>query len=205
MKAFAEGIDVHTQTAAEVFGIPLDQVGAEERRVAKAVNYGLAYGQSDFGLARALDIDRTEARRHMDRYFARFATVKQFMDDIIAEARRAGAASTILGRKRPIPGLTARDYRVRSAAERVAQNTPMQGSGADIMKLAMLRVDRMLSERGLSAEMLLTVHDELVLEVEASQADELEPALIEAMESVVELDVPLVVETGRGQTWADAH
>jgi DNA polymerase-1 len=205
MKAFAEGIDVHTQTAAEVFGVPLAEVTAEQRRVAKAVNYGLAYGQSDFGLARALDITREEARRHMDRYFERFATVKRFMDGIIAEARKAGAASTILGRKRPIPGLTARDYRLRSAAERIAQNTPMQGSGADIMKLAMLRVDGMLSERGFAAEMLLTVHDELVLEVEEGQADELAPALVEAMEGVVQLDVPLVVETGRGHTWADAH
>jgi DNA polymerase I len=205
MKAFAEGIDVHTQTAAEVFGVELTLVTAEQRRVAKAVNYGLAYGQSDFGLARALDISREEARRHMDRYFERFATVKRFMDGIIAEARKAGAASTILGRKRPIPGLTARDYRLRSAAERVAQNTPMQGSGADIMKLAMLRVDRMLSERGFAAEMLLTVHDELVLEVDEAQADELAPALVSAMEGVVELEVPLVVETGRGHTWADAH
>jgi DNA polymerase-1 len=205
MKAFAEGIDVHTQTAAEVFGIPLDQVGPEERRVAKAVNYGLAYGQSDFGLGRALDIPRSEARQHMDRYFERFATVKQFMDSIIAEARRAGASFTILGRKRPIPGLTARDYRLRSAAERVAQNTPMQGSGADIMKLAMLRVDRMLSDRGFAADMLLTVHDELVLEVDEAQADELGPALIAAMEGVVQLSVPMVVEIGRGHTWADAH
>jgi len=205
MKAFAEGIDVHTQTAAEVFGVPLTEVTAEQRRVAKAVNYGLAYGQSDFGLARALDIQREEARRHMDRYFERFATVKQFMDGIIAEARKAGASYTILGRKRPIPGLTARDWRLRSAAERIAQNTPMQGSGADIMKLAMLRVDRMLSERGFAAEMLLTVHDELVLEVDEAQADALAPALVEAMEGVVQLDVPLVVETGRGHTWADAH
>jgi DNA polymerase-1 len=141
----------------------------------------------------------------MDRYFERFATVKRFMDGIIAEARKAGASYTILGRKRPIPGLTARDWRLRSAAERIAQNTPMQGSGADIMKLAMLRVDRMLSERGFAAEMLLTVHDELVLEVDEAQADALAPALVEAMEGVVQLDVPLVVETGRGHTWADAH
>jgi DNA polymerase I len=205
MTAFAEGIDVHTQTAAEVFGVPLAEVTAEHRRVAKAVNYGLAYGQSDFGLARALDISREEARRHMDRYFERFATVKRFMDGIIADARKAGASFTILGRKRPIPGLTARDWRLRSAAERIAQNTPMQGSGADIMKLAMLRVDRMLSERGFAAETLLTVHDELVLEVDEGQADDLAAALVEAMEGVVQLEVPLVVETGRGHTWADAH
>ncbi|HKE16563.1 MAG TPA: DNA polymerase I [Kofleriaceae bacterium] len=204
-RAFAEGIDVHTQTAAEVFGIPLEEVGPTERRVAKAVNYGLAYGQSDFGLARALDIPRGEARHYIDRYFERFSTVRRFMDELVEKARRAGAALTVLGRRRPIPGLGGRDYRARSAAERIAQNTPMQGSGADIMKLAMLRVDRLLSRRGFRAELLLTVHDELVLEVDADQADELCPALVAEMEGAYELDVPLVVEIGRGTTWADAH
>jgi DNA polymerase-1 len=203
--AFAHGIDVHTQTAAEVFGIPLEQVGPTERRVAKAVNYGLAYGQSDFGLARALDIPRTEARHYIDRYFERFATVRQFMEEIVEKARKAGAAMTILGRRRPIPGLGARDYRVRSGAERVAQNTPMQGSGADIMKLAMLRVDLLLAQQGFRAELLLTVHDELVLEVDEDQADQLAPLLVAEMEAAYKLDVPLVVEIGRGATWADAH
>ncbi len=203
--AFAEGIDVHTQTAAEVFGIPLEEVGPTERRVAKAVNYGLAYGQSDFGLARALDIPRTEARHYIERYFERFATVRRFMDEIVEKARRSGASFTVLGRRRPIPGLGARDYRARSAAERVAQNTPMQGSGADIMKLAMLRVDRLLAQRGFRAELLLTVHDELVLEVDVDQADELCPLLVAEMEGAYKLDVPLVVEVGRGATWADAH
>ncbi|HTE56644.1 MAG TPA: DNA polymerase I [Kofleriaceae bacterium] len=204
-KAFAEGIDVHTQTAAEVFGIPLDQVGPTERRVAKAVNYGLAYGQSDFGLARALDIPREEARQHIARYFERFSTVRQFMEEVVEKARKAGAAYTILGRRRPIPNLSGRDYRARSAAERIAQNTPMQGSGADIIKLAMLRVDRLLAERGFRAELLLTVHDELVLEVDVDQADELSPLLVAEMEGAFELEVPLVVEVGRGATWADAH
>jgi DNA polymerase-1 len=204
-KAFAEGIDVHTQTAAEVFGIPLTEVGPTERRVAKAVNYGLAYGQSDFGLARSLDIPREEARQHIERYFERFGTVRQFMEDVVVKARKAGAAFTVLGRRRPIPGLGARDYRARSAAERIAQNTPMQGSGADIIKLAMLRVDRLLAERSFRAELLLTVHDELVLEVDADQADELEPLLAAEMEQAFTLEVPLVVEVGRGPTWADAH
>jgi DNA polymerase-1 len=180
-------------------------VGPTERRVAKAVNYGLAYGQSDFGLARALDIERSEARHYIERYFERFATVRRFMEEIVEKARRSGASMTILGRRRPIPGLGARDYRARSAAERIAQNTPMQGSGADIMKLAMLRVDRILAQRGFRAELLLTVHDELVLEVDADQADDLCPALVAEMEGAYELDVPLVVEIGRGATWADAH
>ena len=204
-KAFAEGIDVHTQTAAEVFGIPLEEVGLTERRVAKAVNYGLAYGQSDFGLARALDIPRTEARHYIERYFERFATVRRFMDEIVEKARRSGASFTVLGRRRPIPGLGSRDYRARSAAERVAQNTPMQGSGADIMKLAMLRVNRLLAQRRFRAELLLTVHDELVLEVDVDQADELCPLLVAEMEAAYQLEVPLVVEVGHGATWADAH
>ncbi|HUS67790.1 MAG TPA: DNA polymerase I [Kofleriaceae bacterium] len=204
-RAFAEGIDVHTQTAAEVFGIPLADVGAHERRVAKAVNYGLVYGQSDFGLGRALDIPRTEARHYIDRYFERFATVRRFMDEIVAEARKTGVSTTILGRRRPIPGLTSRDYRVRSGAERIAQNTPMQGSGADIMKLAMLRVDRLLRDGGHRADILLTVHDELVLEVDAAEADALAPLVATTMQDVVTLEVPLVVDVGRGATWADAH
>ncbi len=204
-RAFAEGVDVHAQTAAEVFGIPLEEVGPRERRVAKAVNYGLAYGQSDFGLARAIDVPRAEARHYIDRYFERFATVRQFMDGLVEKARRTGAAVTVLGRRRPIPGLGARDYRLRSAAERVAQNTPMQGSGADIMKLAMLRVDRLLARCGFRAELLLTVHDELVLEVDVDQADELSPLLVAEMEGAYQLDVPLVVEVRSGASWADAH
>jgi DNA polymerase-1 len=204
-RAFAEGVDVHTQTAAEVFGIPLTEVGPHERRVAKAVNYGLVYGQSDFGLGRALDIPRTEARHYIDRYFERFATVRQFMDQIVVEARKTGVSTTILGRRRPIPGLTSRDYRVRSGAERIAQNTPMQGSGADIMKLAMLRVDSLLRDGGHRADILLTVHDELVLEVDEALADRLAPEVAHAMQQVVTLEVPLVVDVGRGATWADAH
>ena len=188
-----------------MFGIPLAEVGAHERRVAKAVNYGLVYGQSDFGLGRALDIPRSEARHYIDRYFERFATVRGFMDQIVAEARKTGVSTTILGRRRPIPGLTSRDYRVRSGAERIAQNTPMQGSGADIMKLAMLRVDRLLEEGGHRADILLTVHDELVLEVDVAEADALAPLIATTMQDVVQLEVPLVVDVGRGATWADAH
>jgi DNA polymerase-1 len=203
-RAFVEGVDVHTQTAAEVFGIPREQVGAHERRVAKAVNYGLIYGQSDFGLARALGIPKSEARHYIERYFERFSTVRRFMDDLVAEAKRVGASTTILGRRRPIGGLTARDFRIRSAAERIAQNTPMQGSGADIMKLAMLRVDELIGGRRLDATLLLTVHDELVLEVGQGAAAETAAAIGQVMSSVVELKVPLEVSTGIGANWADA-
>jgi DNA polymerase I len=203
-RAFVEGVDVHTQTAAEVFGIPREEVGDHERRVAKAVNYGLVYGQSDFGLGRALDIPRSEARHYIDRYFERFSTIRRFMDELVAEARRTGGATTILGRRRPIPGLTARDFRVRSAAERVAQNTPMQGSGADIMKLAMLRVDALIAEEQLDAAILLTVHDELVLEVAEADARAIADRVADTMAKVVSLAVPLEVTIGIGANWADA-
>jgi DNA polymerase-1 len=205
LRAFREGIDVHTQTAAEVFGIPLDEVGAHERRVAKAVNYGLAYGQSDFGLGRALDIPRKEARFYIDTYFERFSRVKTFMEELIEKARREGAATTVLGRRRPIPEIHSKNYQRRSAAERMAQNTPMQGSGADILKLAMLEVERRLVEISLGADMLLTVHDELVFEADADQAEEVGDVVKEVMEGVYELSVPLVVDVGIGRTWADAH
>src|SRR5690606_5116337 len=132
-RAFREGIDVHTQTAAEVFELPLDQVGPRERRIAKAVNYGLIYGQSGFGLSRALGISRDEASHYIERYFERFSQVQRYLNESIEQARREGVSRTILGRTRPIPDLHARNFRARSAAERIARNTPLQGSGADIL------------------------------------------------------------------------
>ncbi len=205
LHAFRTGVDVHAQTAAEVFGIPLEEVGATERRVAKAVNYGLAYGQSDFGLARSLDIPRTEARYYIDTYFERFARVREFMDELVARARTSKSAVTLLGRRRPIPDLDAKNYSRRTAAERVAQNTPIQGTGADIMKLAMLAVNQRISASGLDAAMILTVHDELVFEVAEAQAQELGELAREVMQGVQTLDVPLIADIGVGRTWADAH
>ncbi|HUH01961.1 MAG TPA: DNA polymerase I [Kofleriaceae bacterium] len=205
VRAFRADIDVHTQTAAEVFGIPLEEVGSHERRVAKAVNYGLAYGQSDFGLSRALDIPRAEARFYIETYFQRFARVRAFMDELVEVARRIGFATTLLGRRRPIPDLGSRNYQRRSAAERIAQNTPMQGSGADIMKLAMLRVDELLRASDFEAAMLLTVHDELVFEVAADRAEALGAEIKRVMEGVYALDVPLRVDLGTSPNWAGAH
>jgi DNA polymerase-1 len=204
-RAFAARTDVHAQTAAEVFDVPLAGVTSDQRRVAKAVNYGLAYGQSDFGLSRALDISVAEARGYIDRYFARFSSVQGYMDRVIGEARKRGHATTLLGRRRPIPELGSRSWRQRSAAERIAQNTPIQGSAADIMKLAMLRVDELLAERGWDAELLLTVHDELVFEVADDQAESLGAAVAAEMEVAYELEVPLEVEIGISETWAGAH
>jgi DNA polymerase-1 len=203
--AFARDVDVHSQTAAEVFGVPLAEVTAEHRRVAKAVNYGLGYGQSDFGLARVLDIPRDEARRYIEIYFARFSGIDEFMKRTIVESHRTQRAETIAGRKIPIPAIASNRFQDRSAAERFARNAPIQGSAADILKMAMLGVQRVLDEGKWKARMLLTVHDELVFEVEASQAEEFSQVAKREMENAWRLDVPLKVDVGIADSWADAH
>ncbi|MGE5182196.1 MAG: DNA polymerase I [Acidobacteriota bacterium] len=202
--AFRDRIDVHTQTAAEVFGVAREQVTAEQRRIAKAVNYGLSYGQSDFGLARALDVSRTQAAEYSRRYFQRFPTIHKFMDEIVAVARAQGGARTLLGRWRPIANLMSKSPAARHAAERVAQNTPMQGTGADIIKLAMLRTSERVAKEAWPVKLLLTVHDELVFEAPPALADRLGAALREEMENVYKLSVPLEVDIGVGENWADA-
>ena len=203
-KAFRDGIDVHSQTASEVLELPLDQITARERRIAKAVNYGLIYGQSDFGLARALDISKKDARDYIERYFARLPTVRRFMDHLVAEARKAGGARTVLGRWRPIPELASKSPVARRAAERVAQNTPLQGSGADILKRAMVATRARIERAQLPATMLLTVHDELVFEIDPERADEIGAAIKEEMEHAFTLNVPLEVDLGVARAWADA-
>ncbi|HEY5951979.1 MAG TPA: DNA polymerase I [Kofleriaceae bacterium] len=202
--AFRDRVDVHTQTAAEVFSVPREQVTPEQRRVAKAVNYGLSYGQSDFGLARALDVTRTQAAEYSRRYFQRFPTIHKFMDEIVAVARAQGGARTVLGRWRPIPNLMSKSPAARHAAERVAQNTPMQGTGADIIKLAMLRTTERVAREGWPVRMLLTVHDELVFEAPPDIAEAVGAALKDEMENVYKLSVPLEVDIGIGSNWADA-
>jgi DNA polymerase-1 len=201
--AFRDRIDVHTQTAAEVFEVPREEVTAEQRRIAKAVNYGLSYGQSDFGLARALDVPRTKAAEYSRRYFQRFPTIHKFMDDIVTLARAQGGARTLLGRWRPIPNLSSKSPQARHAAERVAQNTPMQGAGADLIKLAMLATARRIERERWPARMLLTVHDELVFEAPPDRAEAIGAALKQEMEAVYTLSVPLEVDIGIADNWAD--
>jgi DNA polymerase-1 len=202
--AFRDHVDVHTQTAALVFDVPREQVTDLQRRIAKAVNYGLSYGQSDFGLARALDVTRTKAAEYSKAYFVRFPSIRKFMDDTVSVARAQGGSRTILNRWRPIENLMSKSPAARHAAERIAQNTPMQGSGADIIKLAMLAAQRRLVAERWPAKMLLTVHDELVFEAPPKLADEIGAAMKQEMESVFKLDVPLEVDIGIGETWADA-
>ncbi|MEZ4402726.1 MAG: DNA polymerase I [Kofleriaceae bacterium] len=203
-RAFRDRVDVHAQTASEVLELPLDKITATERRIAKAVNYGLIYGQSDFGLARALGISKRDAKDYIDRYFARLPTVRRFMDQLVADAKRAGGARTVLGRWRPIPELASRSPVARRAAERVAQNTPLQGSGADILKRAMVACARRIEAAALPATMLLTVHDELVFEIDPERQTEIAQAVREEMEGAFTLAVPLEVDIGIAATWADA-
>ncbi|ADU50543.1 DNA polymerase I [Thermaerobacter marianensis DSM 12885] len=201
LEAFARGQDVHARTASEIFGVPLEQVTPEQRRVAKAVNFGLAYGQTDYGLARALRIDRADARRFMDRYFERYPGVKRYMEETIRRARQHGEVTTLLGRRRPVPEIRHRVYHIRQNAERVAINTPIQGTAADIMKLAMIRVYRALAGEGLRARIVLQVHDELLVEAPEDEVPAVAALLRREMEGAFPLAVPLVVDVKAGTNW----
>ena len=208
LEAFRSGQDIHLRTAAEVFGVPLEGVTGEQRRIAKAINFGLVFGQSDFGLAQVLRIPRAQARAYIDSYFARYAGVRAYMERAIADARAAGAVSTLLGRRRPLPEIRATRAQDRAYAERIARNTPIQGSAADLLKLAMIRVERGITgKRGAVADaaLLLTVHDELVFEVPEAGVPEFKQWIKNEMEMVFSLAVPLVVDVGAGATWGAAH
>ena len=205
LAAFRGGEDVHRRTAAEVFGIPAEEVTGEQRRVAKAVNFGVIYGQTDWGLSRQLRIPRETARRYIESYFERYAGVQAFMEHTIERARETEVVQTLMGRKRPVPDINNKRHNLRMYAERMVRNTPIQGTAADMMKLAMLRVDRRLSKEGLDAPMILTVHDELVFEVLESDVDALTSLATEEMSAVMDLKVPLKVDTGVGRDWTEAH
>ncbi len=202
--SFRNGEDIHTRTAAEVFKVDPLMVNADMRRSAKAVNFGIVYGQTPFGLAQTLCIDRKEAELYIRRYFERYAGVREFIDRTIAEVRQTGVAKTLLGRRRPIPDMQSRNPAARSFAERTAVNTPLQGTAADLIKLAMIRLQRLLEEKRMQARMLLQVHDELVFETPPQERDELRDLVEKEMETVYQLSVPLLVETGAGPNWRDA-
>jgi DNA polymerase I len=204
MHAFQNGEDIHTRTAAEVFNVSPLMVDANMRRSAKAVNFGIVYGQTPFGLAQSLCIDRKEAELYIRRYFERYAGVRQFIDKTIEEVRVTGVATTLHGRRRPIPDMKSRNPSARSFAERTAVNTPLQGTAADLIKIAMIRIDKELTRSGAHARMLLQVHDELVLESPPDELADLTKLVKTEMESVYQLNVPLLVETGTGPNWRDA-
>ncbi len=206
LDAFRDGKDIHAATAAEIMGVSIDQVSSEQRRRAKAVNFGLIYGMSAFGLAKQLGIPRGEAQAYMDKYFERYPGVMQYMEDTRSAAADKGYVETIFGRRLHLPEIKSRNGMRRKAAERAAINAPMQGTAADIIKKAMLLVDQWIQEEGNGrVKLLMQVHDELVFEVEESSLSEIESKVQKLMESAAELKVPLVAEAGHGDNWDQAH
>ncbi|WP_020161689.1 DNA polymerase I [Cycloclasticus pugetii] len=205
LQAFKEGLDVHKATAAEVFGVPVDQVETHQRRSAKAINFGLIYGMSAFGLAKQLDIDRGAAQGYINLYFERYPGVKQYMDETRELAREQGYIETLFGRRLYLPDILAKNGQRRQYAERTAINAPMQGTAADIIKLAMLSVDNWLQVDKPAVRMVMQVHDELVFEVENSYLDQAASIIQQKMSGAASLDVPLVVDVGMGKNWDEAH
>jgi DNA polymerase-1 len=203
VKAYAEDIDIHTLTASEVFGVSAEAMDKQTRNRAKAVNFGIVYGISAFGLAAQLGIPQAEARAYIERYFARYAGVKEFIEKTLSETRAAGSVRTMFGRIRPIPDIESRNPNQRGFAERTAVNTPLQGTAADLIKLAMIAIDHQLTERQLKTRMVLQVHDELLFEVPVDEATEIEALVRTEMEGVVKLNVPLVADLGFGANWRD--
>lgn len=203
IRAFRDGEDIHTHTASEVFGVPDDQVTKEMRDSAKAVNFGIVYGISDYGLARNIKVTRKEAKTYIEGYLRRYPGVKQFMEEIVGKAREQGFVSTILNRRRYLPDIVSPNHNIRSFGERTAMNTPIQGSAADIIKLAMVKVEGRLREKRLKTRMILQVHDELIFEVPQEEMEIAVPLIRDCMENAVKLDVPLIVDMKKGRNWYD--
>jgi DNA polymerase-1 len=203
VRAFANNEDIHAITASEVFGVPAESMDKETRNRAKAVNFGIVYGISPFGLATQLGIPQVEAKAYIDRYFARYEGVKAFIEKTLEAARREGSVRTMFGRMRPIPDIESRNPNQRGFAERTAINTPLQGTAADLIKLAMIALDRKLTEGRLRTRMVLQVHDELLFEVPSHETTEVEKLVREEMERVVTLSVPLIADLGFGPNWRD--
>jgi DNA polymerase-1 len=205
IQAFRSGEDVHAATAAKIFGIPVSEVTREQRGMAKTANFGIMYGISSFGLAQRLHLSRSAAKELIDGYFASFPAIRSFIDDSIAFARENGYVETLFGRRRYLPDIHERNANVRALAERNAVNAPIQGTSADIIKLAMIRVAQKLKESGLKSRMVLQIHDELLFEAPAAEVPQLQALVKDAMENVLELSVPLTVECSAGNNWLEAH
>jgi DNA polymerase-1 len=205
LTAFSQGLDVHSATAAEVFEVAIDQVTHELRRSAKAINFGLIYGMSAFGLAQQLGLSRNQAQAYIDLYFTRYPGVKQYMDNIREQARHQGYVETLFGRRLYLPDINARNAAQRQYAERTAINAPMQGTAADIIKRAMLACDTWITESGAAVKMIMQVHDELVFEVAEPQLQSTIDAVRNIMSNAAELKVPLLVDVGYGENWDQAH
>jgi DNA polymerase I len=203
VEAYRRGDDIHTLTASQVFGVPPLMVTADHRRQAKVVNFGIVYGLSAFGLSQNLGIETSEAKKFIEAYFEKYKGVRGFIDRTLDEARREQKVRTLLGRVRPIPDINSKNANLRGFAERTAVNTPLQGTAADLIKLAMIRIDAAMQDAGLKSRMTLQVHDELVFEVPESEVETMRTLVREHMETVHPLTVPLQVEIGVGPNWRD--
>lgn len=203
--AFCKGRDIHLQTASEVFEVPLEQVTSEQRSAAKAINFGIVYGISSFGLAKGINLTRVQAQAYIDSYFRRYPRVKSYLDQLVDTARSQGYVTTLLQRRRYLPNIKSRNFAIRNFAARTAMNSPIQGSAADVIKLAMLNVSRALKSQQLATKLLLQVHDELVFEVPLNELKQAASLVKKEMESVLELDVPLVVDLFSGPNWSEVQ
>ena len=202
---FNSGEDIHTITASQVFGVPQSEVTPLMRRSAKAVNFGIVYGISPFSLSQDIGVTVAQAKEYMDKYFQHYSGVRAYMDGVVEQAKKDGYVSTLFGRRRWVPELKSSNFNTRSFGERVALNAPIQGTAADIIKLAMIRVRNRLLAEGLRGRLVLQVHDELIVECPEEEAQAVCRLVKEEMEAVVQLPVPLVAETSAGRSWADAH
>ncbi|MFC2579646.1 MAG: DNA polymerase, partial [Bacteroidota bacterium] len=205
LSAFASGQDIHAATAARIFKVPIEEVTADMRRKAKTANFGIIYGISAFGLSERLDIPRKEAAAIIDGYFESFPEVKRYMEQSIEEARRNGFVQTLFGRKLYLPDINSQNASVRGFAERIAINAPIQGTAADIIKIAMIKVDEAIRHHNYRSQMTLQVHDELVFNVPTEEVDEFRQSVKHAMETAASLRVPLIVDVGIGHNWLEAH
>jgi DNA polymerase-1 len=203
LNAYRTGIDIHTLTASEVFGIPIADLDKETRARAKAVNFGIVYGISPFGLAAQLNIDQKIAKTYIDTYYDRYKGIKRFIEETLETVRREQAVRTFFGRIRPIPDIQSRNPNMRGFAERTAINTPLQGTAADLIKLAMIALDREITARNLRSRMTLQVHDELLFDVVPEEAEEMQTLVKQEMENVAEFSIPIVADVGLGDNWRD--
>ena len=205
LQAFRDGVDVHAATAAKIFGIPVSEVTREQRGIAKTANFGIMYGISSFGLAQRLQVSRASAKKIIDDYFAAFPSIRTYITQTTEKARETGYVETLFGRRRYLPDITSRNQTIRALAERNAVNAPIQGTSADIIKLAMISVQRRLDAEGLRSRMVLQIHDELVFDTFPDEVEALRRLVVEEMEHVITLSVPLTVECNHGKNWLEAH
>ena len=199
--SFIRKEDIHARTASEIFGVPLEEVTREQRSHAKAINFGLIYGKQAFSLGKELGIGRQQAQNYIDMYFARYPKVQAYMEGIVEEAKEKGYVTTLFGRRRNIPEIQSRNGMIRKSGERIALNTPIQGTAADIMKMAMIHVYHRLQKESFRSHLILQIHDELIIDAPKDEADDVLALLIEEMENTVQLAVPLVVDAHQGDSW----